>query len=87
MRSNSSSSIKIVVETADCVSARRMVANSFFVAVHTAIIAAIAYLAKEKYFDLSFISLVRFIPVVILCVLWWQIIISYKKLNGGKFKV
>jgi hypothetical protein len=78
---------KLAVEMADRVSARRMLANSFFVAVHTAIIAAISFLAKEGYFTFSYMSLVLFAAAFVLCVLWWAILDSYRKLNSGKFKV
>lgn len=78
---------KIAVEMADRVSARRMLANSFFVGVHTAIIAAIAFLVKENYLKFSLPSLALLVAVIMLCLLWWRIITSYKMLNSGKFKI
>lgn len=78
---------KIAVEMADRISARRMLANSFFVAINTAIVAAIAFLAKEGYFPPSFLSIIPFFAIFLLCLLWWRIIISYKKLNASKFRI
>jgi len=78
---------KLAVEMADRVSSRRMLANSFFVAIHTAIIAAISFLVKEGHFAVSYLTAVLFLAVLILCVLWWLILDSYRKLNAGKFKV
>ncbi len=76
---------KLAVEMADRVSARRMVANSFFVAIHTAIVAAIAFLAKEHLFTIPWATVVAFAGVMLLCLLWWQIITSYKNLNTAKY--
>ncbi len=78
---------KLAVEMADRVSARRMLANSFFVAIHTAIVAGIAYLAKEHLFKVPWAAYAAFAGVMLLCLLWWQIITSYKNLNAAKYKI
>ncbi|MBF0605456.1 MAG: hypothetical protein HQL07_17420 [Nitrospirae bacterium] len=78
---------KLYVEMADRISARRMLANSFFVGVHTAFIAAFTVLIKEKILDQTFFGMAPFIAVLILCLLWWLLINSYRQLNTGKFKV
>lgn len=78
---------KLYVELADRISARRMLANSFFVGVHTALITAFAVLLKEKMLLPSLIGLAPFLAVILLCFVWWRVGHSYRQLNSGKFKV
>ncbi len=78
---------KLYVEMADRISARRMLANSFFVGVHTALIAAFTVLLKEKILQPSLVGLAPFLAVIILCFVWWRTVNSYRQSNSGKFKV
>lgn len=78
---------KLYVETADKISARRMLANSFFLGVHTALITVFAVMLKENIFQSSFTSLIPVLAAMLLCFVWWRIIQSYKQLNSGKFKI
>lgn len=78
---------KLYVEMADRISARRMLANSFFVGAHTALITAFTVLLKEGILPKSFFGYLPFVAVIVLCFVWWQIVVSYKQLNSGKFKV
>lgn len=78
---------KLYVEMADKVCSRRMLANSFFVGIHTALITAFSVLLKEKILDPNFLGLSPFLAVICLCYVWWRIVYSYRQLNSGKFKV
>lgn len=78
---------KMYVELADKVSARRMLANSFFVGVHTALITAFTVMLKEGILAKNFIGFMPFLAVILLCYVWWRIIYSYRQLNSGKFLV
>lgn len=78
---------KLYVEMADRVSARRMLANSFFVGVHTALITAFSLLLKEKVLLPTLIGLAPFLAVILLCLVWWRVVHSYRQLNSGKYKV
>lgn len=78
---------KLYVEMADRVSARRMLANSFFVSVHTALITAFVVLLKDNIIPKTLVGLIPFLAVLILCLIWWNMLCSYKKLNGAKFKL
>ena len=78
---------KLYVEMADRISARRMLANSFFVGVHTALITAFTVLLKEKVLQPSLAGLAPFLAVVLLCFIWWRVVYSYRQLNSAKFKV
>lgn len=79
---------KIYLEMADRISERREKANSFFLAVNTALI---ALLAKDAFGSqtASSGSLEILVPVaaVVLCYLWYRIIRSYRDLNSAKFRV
>ena len=79
---------KTYLEMTDRISERREKANSFFLAVNTALI---ALLAKDA-FGASAVAprvLEVLVPVTggVLCYLWYRIIRSYRDLNSAKFKV
>jgi hypothetical protein len=78
---------KLYVEMADRISARRMLANSFFVGVHTALITAFTVLYKEGILHRSLVGYAPFAAVILLCFVWWRIVCAYRQLNSGKFKV
>lgn len=78
---------KICVEMADRVSARRMLANSFFAGVHTTLAVAFTVLLKEKVLQSSLLIFVPLIALLLLCYLWWSVVNSYRQLNSGKYKV
>jgi hypothetical protein len=69
---------KIAVEMADRVSVRRGIANSFFLTVNTAVLAVFGLRNSDWYLAVS---------GVILCVLWWSLLRSYRALNAAKFSV
>ena len=74
---------KLYVQMADNISDRRQSANSFFLAVNTAIIGIVAYVGGTSG-DLNWaVSLAG----LILCYAWYRLVRSYKDLNSGKFKV
>ena len=78
---------KLYVEMADRVSARRMLANSFFAGVHTTLTVAFTVLLKEKVLQSSLLIFVPFFALILLCYLWWSIVNSYRQLNSGKYNV
>ncbi|WP_447824312.1 RipA family octameric membrane protein [Aeromonas salmonicida] len=78
---------KMFVEMADRVSARRMLANSFFVGVHTALITAFTVMFKEKILPDGLVGLLPFVAVIALCFVWRRVVYSYRQLNSGKFAV
>lgn len=78
---------KLYVDMADRISARRMLANSFFVGVHTALITAFTVMLKEKVLQPTLSGLAPFMAVVLLCFIWWRVVHSYRQLNSAKFKV
>nr|VFJ68873.1 MAG: hypothetical protein BECKFW1821C_GA0114237_101644 [Candidatus Kentron sp. FW] len=78
---------KLYVEMADRVSTRRMLANSFFVGVQTALIIAFAVLAKDNILSSTLLGFAPLIAILLLCFVWWWIVRSYRQLNSGKFQV
>ena len=79
---------KIYLEMADRISGRREKANTFFLAVNTALI---ALLAKGVFGGSAATprAIELLVPVAagVLCYLWYRIIRSYRDLNSAKFKV
>ncbi len=74
------------VASADAVSRRRQVANSFFLTINTAIVGlaaeeSLASAAGGK------VMLVAMVAAVAICVVWSQMIASYRSLNSAKFHV
>jgi len=68
----------LAVEMADRTSARRGVANSFFLTVNTGVLALLGTVNARWY------------PAaggVVLCVTWWALLKSYRDLNRAKFAV
>lgn len=85
---------KLAVEMADHVSARRALANSFFVGVHTAITALIGVLhpltpaaSSGTAKPFAFASLLVAVAGVMLAATWWLMLRSYRDLNRAKFIV
>lgn len=76
---------KLAVEMADRVSARRAVANAFFLTVNTTLVAVVGLSTTQP--D----STVRFTAVclagVAVSVCWWLLLLVYRRLNTAKFAV
>ena len=80
---------KLYVEMADRISSRRQAANSFFLTINSAIVALVGYVNLASDQDAAaflFYALVA-IAGMVLSYLWYRLVLSYKQLNSGKFKV
>ena len=77
---------KLYVEMADKISERRQSANSFFLAINTALVTALGIVWGEGFLKLSWYSIVGAAGMV-LCYSWWSLLKSYRDLNAGKFTV
>lgn len=69
---------KLAVEMADRISARRGVANSFFLTVNTALITLLGTLDVRWY---------TAVAGIVLCATWWALLKSYRDLNRTKFEI
>lgn len=79
---------KVFLGTAEKTSDRRNKANSFFLSLNTALAGLIGYLTGLEEFTTSdpWISIIGLLGISI-SYLWYRIILSYRGLNSGKFKV
>ncbi|MFO1508244.1 MAG: hypothetical protein U1F31_00540 [Steroidobacteraceae bacterium] len=78
---------ELYVEMADRVSNRRMLANSFFVGMNTAVVGALAIALKEGLIQSRTLVIAPATAAVLMCVAWWMMVLSYRQLNAGKFRV
>lgn len=78
----------MIVDSAEKVSDKRMSANNYFLAINTAIISFTGLLFTSKAIFINF-NVAKLIGVMglAICVIWFFIILSYKQLNNGKFKL
>jgi hypothetical protein len=69
---------KYAAEMADRVSARRAVANSFFLSVNAGFAALLGGQELRWYGPVA---------GIVFTVAWWSLLVSYRQLNGAKFQV
>lgn len=79
---------KIYVATAESVSTKRGLSNTFFLSLNTFILTGLTVL-YENGFNLNPVWIIIFptIALLALCWAWWRLNVSYKQLNSAKFKV
>jgi len=77
---------KILVDSAEKVSEKRMSANNYFLTVNTALISLTGLLFTSKILSLN-LDAVKLVSILglIICIIWFFIVLSYKQLNSGKF--
>lgn len=79
---------KLYVESVEKTSDRRQHANNYFITINTALISLIGLYFQFKIFEnLAWIKSVLALVGIIICVIFWFLIRSYKQLNTGKFEV
>ena len=79
---------KIYINSAEKISDRRQKANEFFLAVNTALVALLGFIATKTSSDQTAIILaLASLAGIAMCYLWYRMIRSYDGLNGGKYKV
>jgi hypothetical protein len=79
---------KLYVEMADRISARRGLANTFFLTLNTAIFTLFGVLWKDQPSDISDAVLALLLAVVLgECAAWWLLVRSYRLLNSAKYEV
>jgi hypothetical protein len=69
---------KLAVEMADRISARRGIANTFFLTINTGLAALLGGQTLRWYVAVA---------GIVLCIAWWALLQSYRALNGAKFTV
>ena len=79
---------KIYVATAESVSTKRGLSNTFFLSLNTFILTGLTILYENGFkFDPVWIIIFPAIALLTLCWAWWRLNVSYKQLNSAKFKV
>ncbi|MEU5208399.1 hypothetical protein [Streptomyces sp. NPDC020742] len=80
---------KLCVEMADRVSARRNLANTFFLTLHSGLLVFLGTWVSQEHHRRAPVALALAALLVLLgvCATWWFTIRSYQQLNKGKFEV
>ena len=79
---------QLYVESVEKISDRRQNANNYFITINTVLISFLGVLFQVKIFENTFwIKLLIPLVGVIICVIFWYLLRSYKQLNTGKFRV
>ena len=78
---------KLAVEMADRVSARRALANTFFLTLNALVFTLIGVFWKDRPEADEVLLLVPMVPLITQCMAWFWILRSYRQLNAGKFAV
>jgi hypothetical protein len=79
---------KIYVEMTDRVSSRRGLTNTFFLTLNTLVFTLFGVLWKDRPGRISTLALVPLLIAALgQCATWWFMVLSYRQLNRGKFKV
>lgn len=76
---------KLAVEMADRVSARRAIANAFFLTVNTTLVAVVGLRSETSNSALLPVSVC--IAGIAVATCWWFLLRNYRKLNEAKFVV
>lgn len=78
---------KLCVEMADRVSSRRGRANAFFVTLQTALFSITGLSIQYAFFGSSPLRLLPFALGVVVSIVWWLQLRTYRDLNKSKFSV
>ena len=79
---------QIYVDGMEKISDRRQNANNYFITINTVLISFVGVLFQVKIFEhIAWIKSLIAVIGIIICVIFWFLLRSYKQLNTGKFKV
>ncbi|MFD7654751.1 hypothetical protein ACFV4N_12320 [Actinosynnema sp. NPDC059797] len=78
---------KLYVEMADRISARRALANTFFLTINTGVVASLVVLTGRKDAPPSALTLMALVMACAQCVVWFWTLRSYRQLSSAKFRV
>jgi hypothetical protein len=78
---------KIYVEMADRISARRGLANTFFLTLNTAVVTVIGIFLQHPAHEARALAIVPWMVLVGQCLAWFWIIRAYRQLNSAKYAV
>ncbi len=79
---------KLYVEGAEKISDRRQNANNYFITINTALITLLGFSFQVSFLEnLSWVRILLAGVGIVICVIFWHLLRSYKQLNTGKFNV
>ena len=79
---------KLYIESAEKISDRRQNANNYFITINTALITLLGLSFQVSFLEnLSWLRSLLAGMGIIICIIFWYLLRSYKQLNTGKFKV
>ena len=82
---------KLYVETAEKVSGRRSVVNTWMLSANSALVVLYAFIEKGKEVIPQSGRQIRLIAIpvtgLIICLAWFSLLVSYRKLNTAKFTI
>lgn len=79
---------KLFIEGIEKTSDRRQQANNYFITINTALISIIGLSFQVKIFDnATWLKSLLALLGIIICIIFWYLIRSYKQLNTAKFTV
>lgn len=78
---------KLCVEMADRISARRALANAFFLTLNTAVLTTIGVFWKDRPHAPAYYLVPPLLLLLALCLAWFWLVRSYRQLNSGKYAV
>ncbi len=79
---------QLYVDNMEKISDRRQNANNYFITINTVLISFIGVLLQAKLFEsIPWIKSLVALVGIIICVVFWFLLRSYRQLNTGKFKV
>jgi hypothetical protein len=78
---------KLYVEMTDRISARRGLANTFFLTFNTAVFTAVGVFWEHRPAASALLLVVPWAMLVVQCTAWFWILRSYRQLNSAKFAV
>jgi hypothetical protein len=79
---------KLYVEMVDRITNRRGLTNTFFLSLNTLILTVFGFFWKEKPATIP-LSVALLVTVILVgqAITWWLILLSYRQVNSGKYKV
>jgi len=79
---------RLYIEGAEKISDRRQTANNYFITINTALITLLGLSFQISFLEgFSWVRSVIAGVGIIICIIFWHLLRSYKQLNTGKFKV
>ena len=78
----------MLVDSAEKVSDKRMSANNYFLTINTALVSITVLFISSNFISIKpwFVCIVGGMGLLI-CIIWFLIVMSYKQLNSGKFRM